>query len=175
MDGGRLRLIDEYEVLAAVDDEAIDDIEMRFAACAVRRSSGESVPPWRGGRSDDVRPGLSGIADSDDIVMLGLGGSSDEVDDEGDTDPEPIDARFVLAVGTSGSPVSGGPAAGGSLLERRSVLERAARYGDSPGTYVRRAFLLRLKMDDVSDSVPDDARTDSWPDVACDSPPESLW
>ncbi len=67
------------------------------------------------------------MADSDDIVMLGLGGSSDEVDDEGETDPEPIDARFVFATGTSGSPVSGGPTAGGNLLARRRVLERAAR------------------------------------------------
>lgn len=65
----------------------------------MRRSSGESAPPWRGGRSDDVSPGPSGIADSDDIVMLGLGGSRDEVDDEGDTDPVFIDREALSLVG----------------------------------------------------------------------------
>lgn len=70
----------------------------------------------RGGRRDDVP---SGMAVREDIVILGLGGKRDEVDEEGEADLELIDDRLGLdAGGTSGRPFSGGFTAGGSLLER---------------------------------------------------------
>jgi len=47
------------------------------------------------------------MADSEDIVMLGLGGRREEVDDEGDDDDEVRDKRF--AYGASGTGLSEEP------------------------------------------------------------------
>lgn len=151
----------------------MEDIETRLDTYGIRRSSWYSALTCRGGRRDGVFP--SGIADSEDTVMLGLGDSSDDVDDEGEMEAE---MRLPLGVGeygTSGRALSGGLAEGGRL-ERRMVPVREGKCGDSPA-YARRVFLFRLNIDEARDSVPDppDARIDSAPDVACDSAPESLW
>ena len=126
MDGGRLRLIfAEYELLAAVEEDVIDEVEARFDEyVVVRRSSADSEPPLRG-RREGARP--SGMADKEDIVTLGLGGRSEEADDEGEGDMEIIDARLLLdGEGTSGRFFSGGPTAGGILLDRSSEPVRDA-------------------------------------------------
>lgn len=119
--------------------------------------------------------GPSGIAESEDIVMLGLGGSKDEVDEEGDPDVELTDERLMFECGISGDPLSAPPTPGGSLDDRRAVPVRLAAYAWSPRGYGRRSLLFRIILEDM-DSEPEapEARSDSAPDVAWDSAPESL-
>jgi hypothetical protein len=99
MEGGRLRLIEvEYELLAAVEEDVKDEMEV---VCAVRRARRSSF--WvsgleascRGGRSV-VGTGPSGIAEREDTVMLGLGGSKEEVEEEGEPDIELTDERLLF-------------------------------------------------------------------------------
>ena len=60
----------------------MEDVEMRWDAREASRSScWSSVFP-------EVGEGASGIAESDDTVTLGLGGNSEEVDDEGEIERE---------------------------------------------------------------------------------------
>jgi hypothetical protein len=118
-----------------------------------------------------VAVGPSGIAEREDIVMLGLGGSKEEVDEEGDPDIELMDERLVFECGMSGDPP---PTPGGSLDDRRAVPVRLAAYAWSPRGYGRLSLLFRII--EVMDSEPEapEARSDSAPDVAWDSAPESL-
>lgn len=44
------------------------------------------------------------MADNDDKVTLGLGGSNEETDDDAESEPEPMEERLV---GTSGRALSG--------------------------------------------------------------------
>ena len=65
-------------------DEAVKDVEMQWDAWEASCSScwsDNSVFPV-------VEEGTSGIAESDDTVTLGLGGNSEEVDDEGEMERE---------------------------------------------------------------------------------------
>lgn len=118
--------------------------------------------------------GPSGIAEREDIVMLGLGGSKEEVDEEGDPDIELMDERLAFECRISDDPFSAPPTPGGSLDDRRAVPVRLAAYAWSPRGYGRLSRLFRII--EVMDSEPEapEARSDSAPDVACDSAPESL-
>lgn len=118
--------------------------------------------------------GPSGIAESEDIVMLGLGGSKEEVDDEGDPDIELTDERLGFKCGISGDPLSPLTTPGGSLDVRRAVPVRLAAYAWSPRGYGRRSLLFRIMEDMDSEPEAPEARSDSAPDVAWDSAPESL-
>lgn len=63
----------------------------------------------------------SGIADNDDMVMLGLGGRREDVEEEGDTEMELTEVRLALGLaarlGISGRPFSTRLA--GTLVGRR--------------------------------------------------------
>jgi hypothetical protein len=67
----------------------MEDVEMRLDAREASRSS-----CWS---DNSVFPemGASGIAESDDTVTLGLGGNSEEVDDEGEMERELIEDLLV--------------------------------------------------------------------------------
>lgn len=84
IEGGRLRLmLAEYTLLAAVDDEVIDEAEIRREALKARLSS-ESLL--------DAMP--SGIADNEDIVTLGLGGKRDDEPDDADEVIDIVETLF---------------------------------------------------------------------------------
>ena len=79
-------------------DEAIDEVDIRFG----ERTGASVVSAFVDIRNED---GASGIADNDETVMLGLGGNSEDVDEEGDgTETELSDER---PLGTSGRALSG--------------------------------------------------------------------
>lgn len=106
IEGGRLRLrLLAYALLAAVLDDAIDEEDIRCAARFGERPSCCSV---------DLRTpvGDSGMADSEDTVTLGLGGSREEVDEEGEREAELSDDRLC---GRSGRALSGASEFGGSI------------------------------------------------------------
>ena len=46
--------------------------------------------------------------DNEEIVTLGLGGRSDEVDEAGDKEAELIDVRLLAPIGSSGRALLGG-------------------------------------------------------------------
>lgn len=111
MDGGRLRLrLAAYALLAAVLDEAKEDVEIRFDARAARRSSCASIEstfiPFE---KDD---GASGIADREETVTLGLGGDREDVEDDGEGETEVRDERLL---GISGRALSGASEFGGGI------------------------------------------------------------
>jgi len=127
-----------------------------------RRSSCWSELSYLGGRSVAVGP--SGIAESEDTVMLGLGGSKEDVDEEGDPDIELTEER--LTFGISGDALSAPPTPGGSLDDRRALPVRLAAYAWSPRGYGRRSLLFRIMEDMDSEPEAPEARSDSAPDVA---------
>jgi len=72
-----------------------------------------------------VAVGPSGIAESE---MLGLGGSKEEVNEEGDSDIELMDERLTFECGISDDPLSVLPTPRGSLDDRRAVPVRLVAY-----------------------------------------------
>jgi len=102
IEGGRLRLmVVEYELLAAVEEDVKDEMEVQCALRRARRSSFcvsefEVLLSYLGARSAVAVEGLSGIAESEDTVMLGLGGSKEEVEEEGDPDIELTEERLLF-------------------------------------------------------------------------------
>jgi len=97
IEGGRLHLIvAEYELLAAVKEDVNDEMEVRKACPSSFCVSGLEVLSYLKGRSAVAVEGPSGIAESEDTAMLGLGGSKEEVDEEGDPDMKLTEERLLF-------------------------------------------------------------------------------
>jgi len=95
----------------------MDDVEIRWDACKARRSSCSELSYLRGRKAHG---GPSGIAEREDMVMLGLGGSREDVEDDGERDTEFRDDRLLI-VGISGVAVSD-PSLGDNFERRVDAL-----------------------------------------------------
>jgi hypothetical protein len=89
---------------AAVEEEAIDDVEARWDACKAHHSCGSELS-WFGHKADG---GHSGIAEREDTVMLGLGGNSEDVEDDEEGDTELKDVHLLGISGIFSAPSPGG-------------------------------------------------------------------
>lgn len=116
---------------AAGEGGTTDEVEMRFAARAARRSSLSScsfrlLGPLSGGVGDD---GASGIADNEEIVVavLVLGPNREDVDEVGEDEYEETEER-LFALGRYGISGIDRPRSNPALLVLVRLVTDEGRY-----------------------------------------------